>query len=330
MNDDLNEEDFTAGAVFHAETKDAGTRVDAFLSQTLRVSRARAQKILETATVNGQTVKAKVTLKVGDVVEIAPLEAQDEAPQTATDEELARAPVVPVVFEDPDLMVLIKPRGVTVHVGAGETGATLVDILRHMNKPLSTVGPVGRAGIVHRLDKDTSGIMLVAKTDAAHWNLTAQFQERRVEKRYTTLLNGVPATRGRIEAAIERSHTNRKKMAVAPGGRHAITEYEVQKSWAKFALVDVNLLTGRTHQIRAHFTYLHHPIVGDSIYGGLYRALTCAPSERFKRAVEALNGQALHARVIGFTHPISGEPMRFEAPVPTVFSELIEALDEAT
>ena len=329
MNDDL-QEDFTEGAVFHASAHDAGTRVDAFLSQTLKVSRARAQKILETATVNGQSVKAKTTLKPGDEIEIAPLESEDEAPQTATEEELARAPEVPVVWEDDDLLVLIKPRGVTVHAGAGETGATLVDILRAMNKPLSTVGPIGRAGIVHRLDKDTSGIMLVAKTDAAHWNLTAQFQERRVEKRYVALLNGVPAPRGRIEAAIERSHTNRKKMAVAPGGRLAITEYEVARFWAKFALVDINLLTGRTHQIRAHFTYLHHPIVGDGIYGGLHRALTCAPVERFKRAVEALNGQALHARLIGFSHPISGEPMRFEAPVPGVFSELIDALDEAT
>lgn len=316
--------------MFHAEQEDAGTRVDAFLSHKLGVSRARAQKVLENTLVNGQVVKAKTTLKIGDEIEVPPLEDEEDVPSSATPEELERAPDVPILFEDSDLLVLIKPRGVTVHVGAGDTGATLVDILRAMKKPLSSVGPTGRAGIVHRLDKDTSGVMLVAKTDAAHWNLTAQFQERRVEKRYTALLNGSPAPRGRIEAAIERSHTNRKKMAVAPGGRLAITEYEVTRSWPKFALVDINLLTGRTHQIRAHFTYLHFPIVGDGIYGGLHRAFTCSPSERFHRAVEALNGQALHARLIGFSHPISGEPMRFEAPVPNVFSELIEALDEAT
>ncbi len=332
MNEDLNvedaEEDFTGGAVFHVGAGDVGTRVDAFLSAKLHVSRARAQKLLESATLNGQLVKAKTTLRAGDAVEVPAWDDEDAAPINATPEELARAPHVPVLYEDDALLVVVKPRGVTVHVGAGDTGATLVDILRAQGKTLSNVGPPGRAGIVHRLDKDTSGVMLVAKTDAAHWNLTAQFQARTVEKRYVALLNGVPPARGRIEAAIERSHTNRKKMTVAPGGRPAITEYEVQRSWPKFALVDINLLTGRTHQIRAHFTYLQHPIVGDGIYGGLYRALTCAPNERSKTLIEALNGQALHARVVGCAHPATGEPLRFEAPPPAVFADLISALGE--
>lgn len=183
---------------------------------------------------------------------------------------------------------------------------------------------------MHRLDKDTSGVMLVAKTDAAHWNLAAQFEARQVEKHYIAIVNGVPTPRGRIEAAIDRSHTNRKKMTVTPGGRPSVTEYEVLKSWPKFALLDINLLTGRTHQIRAHLTYLHHPLAGDSLYGGLHRALTCAPSERAHAAIEALNGQALHAYTIAFAHPTTGEPMRFEAPLPAGFNELVEALDEAT
>ncbi len=327
--EDLNGEDFTAGAVFHVSEENVGMRVDAFLSQTLGVSRSRAQKLLETTTVNGQFVKAKVALKVGDEVIVPPFEADVEAPPGATPEELGRAPEVPILYEDADLLVVIKPRGVTVHVGAGETGATLVDILRAQGKPLSTVGPVGRAGIVHRLDKDTSGVMLVAKTDAAHWNLAAQFEARQIEKHYIAIVNGTPSPRGRIEAAIERSHSNRKKMTVAPGGRPSITEYEVLKSWPKFALLDINLLTGRTHQIRAHLTYLHHPLAGDILYGGFHRALTCAPTERAKEAINALNGQALHAHTIAFTHPTTGEPMRFEAPLPAVFTEFIEALDEA-
>ena len=316
--------------MFHAEEGDVGTRVDAFLSRVLGVSRSRAQKLLETATVNGQTVKPKVALHLGDRIEVEPIEDGEEVPQSATPEELRRAPEIPIVYEDDALIVLVKPRGVTVHAGAGETGATLVDILRSLKKPLSSVGPPERAGIVHRLDKDTSGVMLVAKTDAAHWNLAAQFEARQIEKRYTALVNGIPAPRGRIEAAIERSHSNRKKMTVAPGGRLSVTEYEVEKTWTKFALLDINLLTGRTHQIRVHLNYLHHPIAGDSVYGGLHRALTCAPSERAKAALEALNGQALHARLIAFAHPTTGEPVRFEAPLPPVFSELLEALDKAT
>lgn len=326
--EDLNDE-VTADAVFPIDADHAGMRVDAFLSQVLSVSRSRAQKILETTKVNGQFVKPKVALKVGDEVVVPPFEDDAEVPVGATPEELERAPEVPILYEDDDLMVVIKPRGVTVHVGAGETGATLVDILRAMGKPLSSVGPVGRAGIVHRLDKDTSGVMLVAKTDAAHWNLAAQFEARQIEKHYIAIVNGVPTPRGRIEAAIDRSHTNRKKMTVTPGGRPSITEYEVIKSWPKFALLDINLLTGRTHQIRAHLTYLHHPLVGDSLYGGLHRAFTCAPTERAHEAITALNGQALHAHTIAFAHPISGDPMRFEAPLPAVLTEFIEALDEA-
>lgn len=328
--EDLNDEvdDVTAGAVFPIGEDSAGTRVDAFLSQVLSVSRSRAQKILETTTVNGQFVKAKTALRAGDEVVVPPFENETEVPQGATPEELERAPLVPILYEDDALMVVVKPRGVTVHAGAGETGATLVDILRAMGKPLSSVGPSGRAGIVHRLDKDTSGVMLVAKTDAAHWNLAAQFEARQIEKHYIAVVNGVPAPRGRIEAAIERSHSNRKKMTVAPGGRPSITEYEVVKSWPKFALLDINLLTGRTHQIRAHLTYLHHPLAGDSLYGGLHRALTCAPTERAQEAISALNGQALHAHTITFAHPSTGERVRFEAPLPAVFVEFTEALDE--
>jgi len=322
-------EDFIERPVFHVDEASVGMRVDAFLSQQLEVSRSRAQKILETALVNGENVKPKTILRLGDSVEVQPF-ARDENPQpAASPEELNSAPDVPIVYEDADLLVIDKPRGLTVHAGAGETGATLVDVLRAMGKPLSSVGPPERAGIVHRLDKDTSGLMMVALSDAAHWKLAADFEARRVHKRYLALVNGVPPARGRIEAAITRSNSNRTKMTVAPGGRLAITEYEIEKSWPKFALVSINLLTGRTHQIRVHFNYLTHPVVGDAVYGGLHRALTCAPSERARAAIEALQGQALHANTLAFEHPISGEAMSFEAAPPDVFAQVVSALDEA-
>lgn len=321
-------QDFIERQVLHVQAQSAGTRVDAFLSQQLGVSRARAQKLLETALVNGQPVKAKTALKDGDEVQVAPFVRGESVILGASSEELSRAPQIPIEHEDDAIMVVNKPRGVTVHAGAGETGATLVDILRAMGKPLSGVGPVERAGIVHRLDKDTSGLMVVAKTDAAHWKLAADFEARRVDKRYLSLVNGHPPARGRIEAAIIRSNSNRTRMTVAPGGRLAITEYEVTRTWPKFALLDITLLTGRTHQIRVHLGYINHPVAGDAIYGGLHRALVCAPNERTKRALEALDGQALHAGNLAFEHPITGEAMSFQIPPPTVFEEVLAALDE--
>lgn len=314
--------------MLHVEAARAGTRVDAFLSQQLQVSRARAQKLLETALVNGLPVKAKTALKEGDEVQVEPFSRGEAVVAGASNEDLERAPEIPIEYEDDAILVVNKPRGVTVHAGAGETGATLVDILRALGTPLSSVGPVERAGIVHRLDKDTSGLMVVAKTDAAHWKLAADFEARRVDKRYLALANGNPPARGRIEAAIIRSNSNRTKMTVAPGGRLAITEYEVTKTWPKFALLDIKLLTGRTHQIRVHLNYINHPIAGDGVYGGLHRALTCSPNERTQAAFEALNGQALHARSLKFEHPISGEAMSFEVAPPAVFEEVLAALDE--
>ncbi len=321
-------EDFIERQVLQVHAGSAGTRVDAFLSQQLQVSRARAQKLLETALVNGQSVKAKTALREGDLIEVQPFSRGEVAALGASTEELERAPHIEFAYEDDAIMVINKPRGLTVHAGAGETGATLVDILRSLGKSLSPVGPSERAGIVHRLDKDTSGLMLVAKTDAAHWKLAADFEARLIHKRYLALVNGSPPARGRIEAAIARSSSNRTKMTVAPGGRLAITEYEVVKMWPKFALIDINLLTGRTHQIRVHLNYIHHPIAGDAVYGGLHRALTCAPNERTKRALEALEGQALHAKTLSFEHPVTGEAMRFETPPPPVFEEVVAALDE--
>jgi len=189
------------------------------------------------------------------------------------------------------------------HPGAGERAATVVDLLQAAGYTLSTVGPPERAGIVHRLDKDTSGLMVVCKTDAAHWKLAADFAERRVTKAYQAVVCGVPPARGRVEAPISRHPVHRKRMAVNATGRPSVTEYQVLRGWTKFALLKIDLLTGRTHQIRVHLAYVGYPVVGDAVYGGLQRALASAPGDAAREAIESLSGQALHSATSSSTIP---------------------------
>lgn len=307
------------------DENEIGQRLDAFLAARFGVSRSRAQKMLESVSVNGKAVKPSYALRAGDQVVGAALPPETPAPLPTA----PTAPLPEILFEDDDLMVLNKPRGLTVHAGAGDTGETLVERLQSHGRVLSGVGPSERAGIVHRLDKDTSGVIIVCKSDAAHWKLAADFEARRVQKTYVAICCGVPPVKGRIEAPIARSLTNRKKMTVSPSGRFAITEYETEKSWARFALLSINLLTGRTHQIRAHLTYIHHPVAGDAVYGGWHRALENAPSEAVRLALENLRGQALHAARIEFEHPMNGEPMSFEAPLAPEIAAIVDALDAA-
>lgn len=303
---------------------EAGQRLDVFVAARLAVSRGRAQKLLQDAMCNGALVKPSHVLKADDQITIAQSEAPDLKPAIRN----PIIPLPPILFEDEHLLVLNKPRGLSVHAGAGGPQATLVDALRSHGRVLSGVGPPERAGIVHRLDKDTSGVMAVCKTDAAHWKLAADFAERRVRKNYAALVCGVPPPRGRIEAPIARHPANRKKMAVDGSGRGAVTEYEVEKSWPKFALLDVSLLTGRTHQIRVHLSHAHYPVVADRVYGGLQRALSSAPNEQARAAIESLGGQALHAARLAFSHPITGEALQFESPLPDDMQRVVEALNE--
>ncbi|HEX9995562.1 MAG TPA: RluA family pseudouridine synthase [Abditibacterium sp.] len=311
--------------VLHPAEGDVGTRLDAFIAAHFAVSRSRAQKILENTLVNGKTAKPSYTLRAGDKIVGAHYTPEAEIAPDLT----PQGEIPPILYEDEDLMVIHKPRGLTVHPGAGDTGFTLVEIMQSHGRKLSNVGPPERAGIVHRLDRDTSGVMLIAKTDAAHWKLAADFESREISKTYAAVCCGIPPARGRIEAPITRSLSNRTKMTIAPSGRHAVTEYEIERQWERFALLKINLLTGRTHQIRVHFGYLHHPIAGDIVYGGFYRALTNAPSDEVKTAIENLRGQALHAARIEFNHPINGQKLSFEAPPPSEIAALIIALDAA-
>lgn len=311
----------------------AGQRVDAFIAAHFAVSRSRAQKMLDGATLNKARVKPSHVLKGGDVLLLPHWEADaEEIEEQIISENMPMPELIKdliFVYEDEHLMVINKPRGLLVHLGAGERVATLVDFLRQQGKPLSSVGPAERAGIVHRLDKDTSGLMIVCKTDAAHWKLAEDFASRRLTKNYIALVCGVPPLRGRIEAPIERHATHRKKFAVVPHGKDAITEYSVAQHWRKFALLDINLLTGRTHQIRVHLNYLNHPVVGDPLYGGEKRALDSAGSPEVRAALEKLRGQALHAAKLQFTHPITAQTLQFEAPMPDDMQNVIEALNEA-
>ena len=306
--------------------EESGIRLDVFIAAKLQVSRARAQKLVADARLNNGAAKASATLRAGDVVEIS-VEETPEIAQGST-VEFDRTLSVPILYEDDDLIVLNKPRGLVVHRGAGEESETLVEWLRAQNYTLSSVGPPERAGIVHRLDKDTTGVIVVCKTDAAHWKLAEDFALRKVKKTYSALVCGVPTARGRIETPIARSPRDRKKMAVSREGRNAITEYHVTKSWSRFAMLDVDLQTGRTHQIRVHLAHIGHAVAGDTVYGGRKRAADKALNEQARTALDRLAGQALHAARIGFMHPTKDVALEFSAPLPPDFAAVVDALDE--
>lgn len=230
-----------------------------------------------------------------------------------------------VVFEDDDLVVIDKPAGLVVHPAAGHRDRTLVNALLFHVKELSGIGGEIRPGIVHRLDKDTSGVMVVAKSDRAHRNLASQWHGESFRKEYLALVYGTPERpRGVIDAPIGRDPHHRKRMAIVAGGRRAVTEYEVVERLRHTSLVRCTLRTGRTHQIRVHLKHLGHPIVGDPVYSGpQWRGI---PDKRIQRALSSFGRQALHAFRITFPHPVSGEVMTFEAPLPSDLQQLIAQL----
>lgn len=279
-----------------------GSRLDVLLSRDGTLSRSRAAELIRegAVTVNGR-VEMKPSCKPvpGDSIALqmpelkpAAVEAQD-IPLT-------------VLYQDQHLAVVVKPCGMVVHPAAGNADGTLVNALLYHLDSLSGIGGEMRPGIVHRLDKDTSGLLLVAKDDATHAALSRDLSERRMEKHYYTVVAGVmKEPSGVIDAPIGRSHTDRKKMAVVPDGRPSRTEWRVVRAWPDRTLLDVHLITGRTHQIRVHMSSIHHPVLGDPIYG--HKNMPKAPR------------LMLHAFSLSFTHPATGERLTFTAPPEACF-----------
>jgi len=297
------------------------------------VSRARFQALIAEGAVSVEGVSVKEPrhkVKLGDLLCVTVPEPVAAAPQP-------EAIALSIVHEDKDLIVIDKPPGLVVHPGAGNETGTLVNaLIAHCGESLSGIGGVRRPGIVHRLDKDTSGLLVVAKHDRAHHGLSEQFaahgRDGRLARSYLAMVWGVPERpRGTIAAAIDRSSANRQKMAVSrsAAAREAVTHYEVLETLGKpplASLIRCELETGRTHQIRVHMAHIGHPLLGDRVYGAGFRSSAAKLSETARNALNALNRQALHATELGFDHPISGKAMRFESPAPDDFATLLQAL----
>lgn len=293
-----------------AEAEDAGTRADVFLAAKLGVSRSNMQKLLEDGRVKRgeKIIKANYKVRAGEmfVVDIPEPEPIEAVPENIP---------LDIIYEDDDVAVLNKARGMVVHPAPGNYTGTLVNALLYHCSNLSGINSAIRPGIVHRLDKDTSGIMIVAKNDAAHISLSQQIQSKTAVRTYLAVVRGnIKTDSGTIETQIARDKTDRKKMAVVKdGGRDAITDYEVLERFGKYTLVCCKLRTGRTHQIRVHMEYLGYPLVGDPKYSPM-------------KTPFAIKGQALHSHTLEFTHPRTGERMKFEAPLPEDMHKIITRL----
>ncbi|HJE26402.1 RluA family pseudouridine synthase [Limosilactobacillus pontis] len=272
-------------------------------------SRSQLQRWIEDGhvQVNGQLVKPKYKLAAGDVVTIEPEKPKkiDLVPENIP---------LDIVYEDDDVIVVNKPQGMVVHPAPGHPDHTLVNALLY-HSPLSTINGEFRPGIVHRIDKDTSGLLMVAKNDMAHRSLAAQLKAKTNEREYVALVHGViKEDQGTIDAPLGRSPKDRKKQAVVADGRHAVTHFRVLRRYRHYTLVSCRLETGRTHQIRVHMKYIDHPLAGDPLYG--------------PRKTLPGKGQYLHARLLGFKHPRTGEQLTFTAPLPPYFQQILDKLDK--
>jgi 23S rRNA pseudouridine1911/1915/1917 synthase len=300
----------------------AGERLDIITARLAAISRARAQKLLDEGlvTVSGVRRKANYRPVAGERLEI-------EIPELRPPGLLPEAIPLEILYEDDDLLVLNKPQGLVVHPAAGHSNGTLVNALLHHCPVLSGVGGYARPGIVHRLDKDTSGVLVVTKSDRAHLCLAEQFRKHSVVREYLALVHGsVAAGQGVIEAAIARHPKERKKKAVVPAGmgRNAVTRYRVLERFARFTLLALRLETGRTHQIRVHLAFIGHPVVNDPVYGPKKRCdlrAGCRPDH-----AGTSRRQLLHACCLGFVHPADGRYVEFSAVPPQEFQELLSAL----
>ncbi len=287
-------------------------RVDKFLAEQFsEFSRSYLQKIITVnqVTVEDRPVKANYKLKADDIIKI---EIPDPEVLSVLPEDIP----LDIYYEDEDLLIVNKPKGMVVHPAPGHTEHTLVNALMyHCKDSLSTINGVMRPGIVHRIDKDTTGLLVVCKSDRAHRAMAEKFAVHDIERVYTAITyNHFKDTDGTVDAPIGRSKSDRKKMAVVAGGRHAVTHFHVEENLSKnFSLITARLETGRTHQIRVHMSHIGHPLLGDPVYG---------PSSGPFRT----DGQVLHAGTLGFVHPVTGEHLSFTAPLPEYFEELLKKL----
>ncbi|MGN1386362.1 MAG: RluA family pseudouridine synthase [Bacillus sp. (in: firmicutes)] len=295
--------------VYNVDETHKGVRIDKFISTVNEeMSRTQVQQLIKEdhVRVNGQPVKTNYKCQLNDEVAVSipePVELNIEAEDMDLD----------IYYEDEDVLVVNKPKGMVVHPAPGHTSGTLVNGLMAHCKDLSGINGVMRPGIVHRIDKDTSGLLMVAKNDMAHESLVDQLVEKSVTRKYTAIVHGViQHSHGTIDAPIGRDKKDRQSQAVTPDGKNAVTHFEVLERFNDFTLVECQLETGRTHQIRVHMKYIGYPLAGDPKYGP-------------KKTLD-IGGQALHAGVLGFVHPRTKEYMEFNAPLPEYFAQLIDHL----
>lgn len=300
-----------------------GQRLDVVLAQLFPAySRSQLTSWLKEGaiTLNQRQCKPKDKVQSDDQIEVTidfnDLEAKNEHC-------LPEAIPLNIIYEDEQLLVINKQAKLVVHPGAGNREHTLVNGLLHHAPSLQHLP---RAGIIHRLDKDTTGLLVIAKTLAAHTSLTRQMQAREIQRRYITLVQGHLISGGEIETFFGRHPRNRLKMAVCTQGREAITLYSIRKQYHDYTLLDVQLMTGRTHQIRVHMAYINHPVVGDQLYGGRMR-FPANGTEELRELIRQFQRQALHAAMLSFSHPETEEMLTFEAPLPDDIQTLINAMD---
>lgn len=297
-------------STFIISEESSGERIDKFLCQAMKdKSRSYIQGLIEkeNVKVNEKEVKSNYKLRLGDEIQLTvpePVELGIKGEDIPLN----------ILYEDSDILVVDKPQGMVVHPAAGNYEGTLVNALLNHCDDLSGINGVIRPGIVHRIDKDTAGVLVIAKNDAAHNKLAEQLKDHTMTRVYIALVEGIiKENEGTVDAPLGRHPVERKKIAVIKDGRHAVTHYRVLETFKNNTLVECRLETGRTHQIRVHMAYIGHPLVGDPVYGH--------KKQRFK-----LNGQLLHAKVLGFLHPENGKYMEFESPLPDYYNKIIELL----
>lgn len=308
---------------YTVEETEQGLRLDVFLTQRDgSLSRSQAKRLIEDGSVliDGKPARASHRLKSGESVLVR---KPPPAPSGIVPEEIP----LDILYEDDAILVVDKPAGMVVHPAAGNPRGTLVNALQFHCGSLSAVGGVMRPGIVHRLDKGTSGLMVVAKSDEAHQRLSEQFKKRQVSKLYTALVHGSPKQdEGAVDAAVGRHPVERKKMSTASRrGKPALTRWRVLERYGAFTLLEARIETGRTHQIRVHLGSLGHPVAGDSVYGGSKRVIE---PPALRAVLKKLARQALHASRLSFRHPVTGREMTFESPLPEDMAEVIRFLRE--